>query len=281
MRKFGLWVVATVVLAACKKAPEVASPPEGWFQSPGSRAACYYPKNYDTLGSTDRKIARQQALDAMVSQWKGDRADGVRFDEKLIEQVEVTLLGEPKEIEAASSENTKFCEAVMSVEVSEGNASPDGWYRWLDELPERLTAGECKQPLVNRYFNYIDVATGWQNRVGVCSGAPVQITASSIDLFQIESQGSWINVDGDLSKPAHATDLPCNLEGCFAGQLVLRFTPDGGGVDVVAPLGHSLLYTPPGHGHIEVMVNDNAWSDNKYKVEKGLEHHASIEFAPR
>jgi hypothetical protein len=271
----GTSVVAVLALAGCKKAPEVAAPPEGWFQSPGSRAACYYPKNYDALGTTDRRIARQQALDAMLSQWKGGRNDGVTFDEKMIEQVETTLLGEPNEIEATSAENAKFCETFMTT------GSTDGWFRWLDELPERLTAGECKHPLVNRYFNYVDIASGWQNRVGVCAGAQVQITVSSIDMYRIDDKGPWINVDGDPAKPAHATDLPCNLEGCFAGQLLLRFTPDGGGAGVIAPLGHSLTYTPPGHGYIEVMVNDNSWPDNRYKVEKGLEHHASIEYAPK
>ena len=266
-------VIATA-LFGCKKAPE-APPREGWVQSEGMSGACFFPKNYAALGATDRKIARQQALEQMLSQWSGKRNDGVSFDERMVEQVETTLLGEPAEIEAASAENAALCEVFMKT----SNLGP--WSAFLDALPEKLTAGECKSPLVNRQFNYLDIASGWQNRANVCAGQPVQIIASSIDYYRLSDKGPWINVDGDPNQPAHATELPCNLEGCFAGQLVLRFTPEDGGTSQVVPVGHGLLYTPPGHGAIEIAINDSTWHDNRYKVEQGLEHHASIEYSPK
>lgn len=276
MRTVSIVVAALVVplgFAACKKSPEPIVR-EGWVQDEGWRGSCYFPRDFAAMGPGDRRMYRQEVLEQLMTQWRGERDDGVSFDEKLVEQVETALLGEPVEIEAAAARNAALCETAMK-----GGGTSE-WERYLDELPEKLAEGECHTPLVDRYFNYIDINRDWQNRVGICEGNTVQVKASSLDLYRIHDKGPWITVDGDPAQSAIGKELPCNTEGCFAGQLILRFVGESH-VERIVPIGANGTFTAPGHGYIEIMINDTTFYDNKYKVESGLEHHASIEYAPQ
>ena len=98
------------------------------------------------------------------------------------------------------------------------------------------------------------------------------------DYYQIEAGGPFINVAGDPSQKATSA-LPCNVEGCIKGQLIMKFTSDSH-VSQVIPVGIGVEFLVPEHGQIEVMINDDNLSDNKFKVEKGLEHHTGIEVKP-
>ena len=118
----------------------------------------------------------------------------------------------------------------------------------------------------------------WHIPVNVCEGDSVIIHGTDGDLFQITDGGPFINVAGDTSAAASG-DLPCTTEGCYPGQLIMRFTSSSG-TQVVLPVGLETTYTAHEHGRIEVMINDNSFADNKYKVEKGLEHHTGIEYKP-
>jgi len=265
--------LATPVTAGCKKPPP-APPKAGWIQQEGWAGACYYPDDYASLGPGDRKISRQHALEAMMSQWTGSRNDGVSFSENVTENVETTLLGRPEHIEEVSQQNAKYCSDFMSGKDS-------GWSSWLSGLPKVLKAGECNEPLVDTYFNYLDIARSWQFKEPMCQGNIVKITASAIDYYRLEKTGPWINAAGDeTQKTDGSSTLPCNFEGCYRGMVIMRFTGDSG-VQQIHPVGLEYTFTAPEHGYIEVMMNDDSLEDDVYKVESGLTHHTSITYAPQ
>jgi len=260
-----------LALAGCKKSggTAAAAPKVGWHAST-SGMTCYYPPAYDKLGGTDRKIARQDALEAMMSQWNGSRGDGVQFDDVVVENVETALLGTPTAIEQVSTKNLAKCEA----------GDTGAWGSWLARVPGELAVGQCSNPLVDRWFYYLDIKIGWQNKAPVCKGNVVEVKASSVDYYRTSDKGAWINAEGDTSASASATDLPCNTPGCHPGQIVMRFIGESGATQVI-PVGLSYVFTAPEHGTIEVGINDDTFYDNQFKVESGLEHHTSIEYAPR
>jgi hypothetical protein len=269
-----LGLAAASVLVGCKKKPPDAGPKVGWVQSEGWKGACFYPKDYAALGPGDRKMARQDALEQMLTQWRGSRGDGVQFDDILVENVETTLLGRPEAIEEASQKNAELCEQYMA------SGDTSGWSTYLNALPGRLTAGECNTPLIDTWFNYLNIGIGWQNKAPVCQGNVVQITASAIDYYRITDKGPWINSAGDESQPTVAKDgWPCKEEGCFAGMVIGRFVGESG-IEQIFPVGNQTTFRAPEHGSIEIMINDTVYYDNKFKIESGLEHHTSITYEP-
>ena len=81
----------------------------GWHQAEGSLGACYHPPDFEKLektkGLTGRKMARSEALDAILSQWRGERDDGVSFSPGDIEDAETVLLGHSDDIETVARKN--------------------------------------------------------------------------------------------------------------------------------------------------------------------------------
>lgn len=280
--RFGLLAALLLGLSSCKKGPEPVTK-EGWYKpeadpktGAGWAGQCFFPKNFANLGPGDRKVARQAALEAMVEQWSGKRNDGVSFDETVVENVETVLLGRPEAIESVAQQNAEHCETYMA-----GGAQDSGaWSSWLSSLPGKLTEGECNHPLVDTIFNYISVNSTWQNPASVCPGDEVEVTASAIDYYKISPSGPWINAAGDPNLPTVGkSEFPCNIEGCLQGMVVLRFRSDDGFTEVV-PVGLKTIWKAPGSGKIDVMINDDNLSDNKFKIESGLEHHTSITYEP-
>lgn len=276
MRQTILVAVGVLAVAGCKKAPEApAAPKEGWVQSEGMSGACWYPKDFATLPSGDRKIHRQQTLEAMTSQWRGQREDGVSFeDSTVVEPFETVLLGKPELIEAVAAKNLQFCETAMK------GGGTDEWRAWLVSSPGALTENDCNFPLVDRMFWYLDVGMGWQGHANICQGNRVRIHASEIDYYRISDKGPWINAAGDPTLPTIGkSDYACNMEGCVQGQLILKFTGRSG-IEQIIPIGLDYTFTAPEHGTIDVQINDTTWYDNKFKIEKGVEHHTSFEYSP-
>ena len=78
----------------------------------------------------------------------------------------------------------------------------------------------------------------------MCKGDRVSVHGSENDYYRIATGGTWINAAGDLSQPAGGTNLPCNIEGCFKGQLVVRFTGESGAVVIGRP-GSAPWSRPP------------------------------------
>lgn len=271
--------VAGLVLGGCpKKGPSAeelaaAAPKVGWEKQEGWLSECWFPPDFESLGIADKRMERNNSLDAMMEQWRGDRGDGVEFDPVAIENVETVLLGRPEKIETVAAENLGFCQQAMA------GRGMGGWEEWLVQLPRKLTEGECRRPLDDTMFWYLELENGWQFNQSICDDDVVTITASSNDYYKVSADGPWINADGDRSQPT-AGDYPCNVEGCFLGQLVMRFRGDSG-VEIVKPVGVELRFDPPEHGSIEIMVNDKDLYDNEWKVERGVQHRTQITYAPQ
>lgn len=273
MRAFMAVALLSAVLVSCKKPPP-AAPKLGWVKVEGMAHECYYPPAWDTLGPGDRKLARANTLKEMMTQWTGARNDGVKLDQQIVTDLETALLGEPESVEFVASKNASYCEKFM--QSGTGTAE---WSSWLTGLPAKINEGECYHPLVDEIYYYLDINRSWQAPAAVCKGDKVSVHGSENDYYRIVANGPWINAAGDLSQPAGGTELPCNIEGCFKGQLVVRYTGEDGAV-VVWPAGLGVVITAPGAGHLEVTINDDSFEDNVYKVESGLQHHTSVEYQP-
>jgi hypothetical protein len=218
-------------------------------------------------------MAWMETRNELMSQWRGERGDGIGFRDKVITDVETVLLAEADRIEAVSLDNLEQCKKYMK----SGDSS--GWSSWLTALPGKLTEGECPSaPLDYTLYDYLNINSDWQIQAPVCAGDHIIVHGTDNDYFQIEEGGEWINIAGDASQPASG-DLPCTLEGCVKGQLIMRFTGESG-VQTIYPVGIETTFKAPEHGKIEVMINDTTFFDNKFKVEKGLEHHTGIEYKP-
>lgn len=263
------------LLISCggKKAPEAAAPKVGWVQDDGWMGACYYPPDFASMGTGERRVARSETLDALMSQWSGERADGVSFDERDIRSVETLLLRFPEKVEEVAARNASACAGAMQ------GGGVGAWQRWFEGLPSALIAGECTEPLDRTMYDYLDFGRSWQFPASICEGERVRITASRNDYFRVEDGGPWINAEGDRDQPAVGQDHLCNLEGCYVGQLILRWRGKDGG-EVIRPVGTQLDFQAPGHGTIEVAINDTTPYNNVFKVERGVQHRTQITYQP-
>jgi len=218
-------------------------------------------------------MAWQETRDALVSQWRGERNDGVDFDDQLVEQVETVLLGQANRIEQVSRDNLAQCETAMKG----GGTGP--WETWLRALPAQLTVGECRTPPMDyTLYDYLSINHDWQIPVQVCKGDRFTVHGTTGDYYQITRDGPFINVLGDESD-TNVSGLPCNIEGCVRGMLIMRFTGESG-VQQIIPVGETKEFEAPEHGRVDVMINDDSMSDNLYRVKTGVEDHTGIEYKP-
>jgi hypothetical protein len=262
-----------LLLASCgKKNTTPAPPPVGWHQEEGWTMSCYFPPDYAQMNLSTRRLERSKILDEILSQWNGSREDGVSFDEDTILSVETVLLGRPEKIEAFSHSNLTECKKV----ATGGTAS--AWGSWARALPGKLTAGECLVPFDFTMFDYLAIDTGWQRALPICQGDIVRISGTASDKFRISDRGPWINVKGDTSQ-SPSGELPCSLEGCHPGTLVLRFVSESG-VENMYAVGEQLIFTAPEHGEISYRINDTTMYDNIWYTRGGLTDHTAIEISP-
>jgi len=273
MGKF-VWLGALVLVAGCgDKKVQPLEPIVGWHTEETWTGSCYYPRNFEELGPGDRRLYRQEVLEAMMSQWQGGRDDGVSFDADDVLDVETALLGEPAAVDAVAVENLDQCRAAMA------GGGLKAWAGWFASVDDVVTEGDCNtSALVDTMFYYLDIAEEWQFPAPVCQGDRIRISGTAIDYYRITDDGPWINVSGDSSQPTGG-EHPCNVEGCNAGMLILKFV-DYNGIETILPVGEQLLWTAPDHGKIQVRINDTTLYDNKYKQEGGLIHHAGVTYAP-
>lgn len=256
-----------------KKGPATAL--VGWQTPKDGSGECHYPPDFTALPQGPRVMERQRALEAALTQWRGERDDGVSVTENVSTNVETVLLGHPNDIEPTLIENTAWCEKVRR-----GQATMGEWETWLASLPAKLTEGECKGSIVPQtLYDYLNIHTGWHIPAPLCQGDEIVITASDKDYYQIERGGPWINAAGDPKQPGKGED-PCTLEGCFKGTVLLRFRGESG-AEQILPVGLSRVFKAPEHGQITVTINDNDYTDNVWKVEAGLQHHTGIGYQPK
>lgn len=258
--------------AHAKKPKPAPAPTQGWV--PVGSGQCWVPPDFSTLAEGPKRVAWNETRDAIVQQWRGEKGDGIKLRDQAVEDLETAMLAKADRVETVSRENLDHCKAAM-----QGGLDTSAWEAWLVEIAGRLTAGECPYPPLDyTAFNYLNINAGWQNRLPVCKGDKVLVKGTGADYFQLEPGGPWINVTGDPSKKV-GPNHPCNIEGCVVGQLVMKFTSDSH-VEQVIPIGLATEFRVPEHGQIEVMINDDNLSDNKYKIENRLEHHTGIEVKP-
>jgi hypothetical protein len=268
------WWALPLLIAACgpKKAQVAATPISGWHQEEGWLGSCYFSPNFEDLGKTDRRMIRQQVLDEMMSQWSGGRDDGIKVGSVVVEGIETVLLGLPDKIEDVIDQNSAFCKTAMT------GAGAGAWEAWLNNLPRKLMEGECRRPQEDTLYSYLDLGMVWQVAVDVCDDDIIEITASEMDEYRVDDDGPWINAAGDMDKStAGMSDYPCDVQGCFAGQVVLRFRGDSG-VSFVRPVGNRLVFEPPEHGVIDVTFNDPTSFNNEFRVVRGVQHRTGVTY---
>jgi len=268
------FVLPSVADARRRKKKEPEAPKLGWQVEEGWAHGCYFPPDWDSLAELDRRQGRANVLDEMIKQWGGGLDDGVAFSEGIVMDAETVLLGRPEKIEQVSADNLAKCTTSAT---SGGNTG--AWRSWVKAMPARLTEGECMQPFTYTMFDYLDIGTGWQRELPICEGDRVRVTGTVNDRFRITEEGPWINVDGDLDQPAVGGDWPCNLEGCYAGQLVMKFVSEAG-IESVVPVGTELIFNAPSHGSISYRINDTTYFDNTWHQKGSLIDHTAIEISP-
>jgi hypothetical protein len=278
-----LSILSVCLLFACgpksaTKGP-VAQSIVGWHQAEGMLGACYYPPDFEKVeadkGLTGRKMARSEALDALLSQWSGQRDDGVSFNARVVEDAETVLLGHAKDIESVAQKNLNYCQTAMNPA-----STSSGWKGWVKRLPKELTAGECLTPIRDRLFHYLELGQAWYWELPICGGNRVKITGTMTDRYRIRDDGPWITVEGekDVSTVLDAT-YPCNESGCVAGQLVGKFTGAADYVEIF-PIGTSTVFKAPMDGTLAIGINDATFYDNKWYRSGGVVDHTGIEIAP-
>lgn len=279
MKIFGLlslvalvWSSPAIAGKKKKKKNEPAAPVVGWHQAEGDMGACYHPPNFEEMGVGSRRMAWMTTRDELMSQWQGNRGDGVLFDDVSVINLETALLAKPERIEQVAKDNLAYCKDAMS-----GKGTSE-WSTWIVGLNGKLTEGECAWPnFAVTMYNYLSINNEWQNPAKICKGDAIKISISSIDYYRLAPKGPWINGAGSSDAPSG--NVPCKEPACTQGMVVFRFRGESG-AETVGPVGLQTTFVAPEHGTIDVMINDDTLSDNVYKVERGLEHHASIDYSP-
>lgn len=264
------------------KKGEEAPPPVGWFQQVDEKNpenswahACYHPPVWGKVGEGERKILRSQALDEMLSQWSGERDDGVSFGDELPVTVETVLLGRPYEVEKVSARNLELC-----LESAKSGGNTGAWGSWLKALPAKLTAGECPTPPLDyTMFDYLDIETDWQRPLPICKGDKIKVWGTEKDRYRISADGPWMTVVGDTSQTAAGKDLPCDVEGCHPGTLIMRYTTDQG-IETLFPVNPKLVFEAPEHGTIDFRINDTTFYDNTWYKSGSIIDHTAITVEP-
>ena len=255
------------------KKPVAVATPVGWVPVGAAGGHCYNPPDFAILGVGDRRLAWNSARGEMMAQWKGERSDGMSVSEKVWTDVETVLLAKPERVEQVSRDNFAACKKAF------GGSGIGEWQGWLTGLPGQLTVGECTTPPLDyTLFDYLSINNSWQIPAGVCKGDHFKVAGSAQDFYQIVPNGPWLNIEGDAAGKAEAGS-PCTTEECKPGMLVMKFV-GASGVTTLYAVGAMREFTAPEHGRISVMINDANLSDNKYKIEARIEHHASIEYGP-
>ena len=263
-------IAASLLAVACgKKPPAAPVVVEGWHQEPGWKGSCYFPKDYK---STDR-MAASEVREAMMSQWRGERDDGVSFSSNVIENVETVLLGKPDAVKGVALQNLDHCKKVMA------GGDMGAWKTWFSGLAASLTAGDCKwPPLRYQQHDYLNIGTGWQFEGFVCKGDRIRMEVSALDYYRLSDNGPWINAEGDKNQRAVGNDYPCTVEGCYVGTVIYRFTAEDGTI-TVGPIGTGIEWTAPQNGELHMRINDDGtFFDNVWRKKGSLIDHAAVAY---
>ena len=147
-------------------------------------------------------------------------------------------------------------------------------------MPSALTDGECYTHFVDTVFDYLNITTEFENSFPLCEGNVIKISGSTRDQYRITDDGPWINVEGDPNSASLGKEnLPCNMENCYDGMLIMKFTSSDG-KETIYPVGSEFVFKAPSHGRITYGINDDTFYDNVWYQSGGLIDHSSVEIAP-
>lgn len=248
-----------------------AGPKVGWAQVGENGGSCWYPPDFSTMATGPKRMAWQDTRNAMMEQWRGERDDGVKFDDRVIEAVETVLLGTPERVEPLAKANLAQCEKAMS------GGSVDAWAQWLKASPEEMTEGDCPSPPMEvTAFDYLSINNDWHFRMDVCKGDKVVISATDQDRYRLSADGPWINAAGDPDAEVTSA-MPCTSSDCTAGMLIMKFRSKQGQEQILG-VGLELEFIAPAHGSISVMINDDQLSDNEWRSRRGVQDHTALTY---
>lgn len=243
-------------------------------KSPAWRGTCFFPSNVEALDADLRGVARQQTLEAMKSQWLGQKGALVQFDAGVVEGAEIALWSRPDQTERVALKNLEFCRDVMA-----NGADTGAWGTWLKNLPARLREGQCLKPLDYAFVQYVRLDSAWQDPVSMCEGDHVAIRVTTNDRFRLRKGGKWMDANGDPDDPASGAKLPCDSADCLRGQLIGLFVTEAG-VESIFPIGASKDFRAPTHGTFSFMINDDSFEDNVWYSSGTVVDHAAITVTP-
>jgi len=226
---------------------------------------CYSPPDFAGLSAGKRRAARGEALEYLQRLVTGKIVEGfaIQGDEDLI-YFETAFLGRPSLIDTWMAENYARCH-----DVGKGKTKPSAYLSYISKIGRQLEAGQCYKPLDYEYHNYMDIQTGWQFRIHVCSGDKilVETTGEENGKYTLEDVGSvkknkYITSVGDAEVP-EAGDLGLVAEHP-QGAVILRFEAEDGSYTKYETTGHSLKWQAPQHGFISFAVNDTTYFNNAF-----------------
>ena len=248
-------------------------PPLGWYQPEGAVHACYYPASLDEVQGRARTLAVVDAMNEVVSQWRGQLNDGVEFSPNAIDDVYNAFLARPERGEFILSENLQYCQQAAT------SRSTSDWNSWMRSLPDILQQDLCLQPLDYSLYQWLNLDNIWQEERPVCPDDHIIITGTR-DRYRIVEDGPWITVEGDPDSPTVGMDLyPCSFDGCYEGMLILRYVTDNG-VEQIFPIGTEFVYRVPEAGTISFAINDlTAW-DNSWGMSRGATERVQVRISP-
>jgi hypothetical protein len=271
MRNFMLLAVSAVFVASCgKKTPAGPIIIEGWHQEEGAKAECYYPPKF-----TDSDRVTQSAVrEAMMSQWRGEHGEDIKFSTSVIESVETVLLGKPIAVKGVAATNLDYCRKYAA------GGSLDDWKSWFAGLKSGLTQGDCKwAPLRYQQHDYLNIGAGWHFPGRVCKGDTVRIEVSALDSYKLSDDSPWITAEGDTEQRAVGAEYPCTVEGCNVGMVVYRFTGEDGSISY-GPVGHEVIFEAMQNGELHLRVNEagDTFFDNTWRKRGSLIDHAAVAY---
>ena len=269
-----LWLA----MACGPKQPVQEAPIVGWHQEETWTLACFHPPQYDTMLEMERRDSWQGSMDAMLQQWGGQRGDGISVDENTLDQIDFQFSAYPKKVEQVSQENLEKCRQVAT-----GQLPKDDWHTWIKGLPSQLTAGECRTHFLDTVMDTdFSIVSNFDNSFPVCEGDKLRIFGSTSDQFRISPDGEWISIAGDQNNSSLGKEnYPCNIEGCFDGMLILRFTDTDDRV-TIHPVGAEFHFKAPRDGYVSYGINEpeDMLYDNQWYQSGGLIDHTAVTLSP-
>jgi hypothetical protein len=231
---------------------------------------CYGAPDFAGLSDGKRRAARGEALDYLQRFVTGKVMEGFAIEGgEDLEYFETAFLGRPSLIDTWMAENFERCKAV-----AKGKAKPTDYLDYLSKIGREFEKGQCYKPLDYEYHNYLDIQSGWQFRIHVCSGDKVLIETTGEDngKYTIEDTGKvknnrYITSVGDSEIPeAGEAGLVADQPH---GAVLLRYEAEDGSYTKYETVGYALQWEAPAHGFISFTVNDTTYFNNAFHDGRG------------